>query len=779
MIGIYNKPILRCLAMPSQDPNSKRLNASRGPNDDNSRSVVSRQPAHPQANARRSNLITYGKNTRLLSLTGKQFRPDIYNLPSDDDERGAQPDAISHAEAHHGRSVPPDYSPLSDEGSDRYASEHEKWSATKSRHFSQAQAMMRAAAPNRRLNGMTAQRSSGSVSLTERPVDLSDQRERPEGKFDDTRKAHGHASFKQKTRSRLGVEVEQAEKGRKRRIPEPGKHICTASPLEAEDIIADPNSSPRGVVTQDPITDSSSMQLRDPLSSPLTIIAQPKERKTSLSGIRKRLSTPSLKHKIVLRKKSKPRTLCWSSGSGSKTSGDGFEASELTITYRHRVNRQPRARRTPRTLVFTPLQIQAGPLPDVSFESIDEEPYQGQEAGSSDQMPGLQNLKVTAMSSALKPATQRLRRQVSFVDRNDIVMAQLSSVSAPRMDVDSDAEIEQDEENDEDQDQGSPEDEVEQDDQDHDDDDHGEFDCASAASAADSPGIRLLNGDDDILEASDDEQEASPPPSPTLRAKLDRLQRLDHDETIEDDPEDVDVTYDFRNATLPGTLPRSSMLGKRRLMEVVEPIEDILSIKPTRDAGNEGPAPNASGDTIDTISYRQPRKRLRSILKNNANTPDVAPESSRLEHTAANTRRNSQRATAIELDDNEDDGSHYFTSASQSLRAIDPRRNHTIVPRRKSSYFANQQSVLQVPDSERVVPETSQELPDYTNACQLGVLRRNSQALWASSRGPPSTDDTPKDLRILTSSVSRGHGTLSQSVRRRPSLRFNSPMKVR
>lgn len=141
----------------------------------------------------------------------------------------------------------------------------------------------------------------------------------------------------------------------------------------------------------------------------------------------------------------------------------------------------------------------------------------------------------------------------------------------------------------------------------------------------------------------------------------------------------------------------------------------------------------------------------------------VSDSTTRQEATDANTRRNS----TVDLAE-----SRYFTDASNMLRPPDPA-SHRIVPRRRSSYF-DRNADIEIVDSEYLVPETSPELPDYTNASDLHVLRRNTEAVWSSN-----IVSAPKDLRSLTRSVSREHGTLSQSVRRRQSMPFQSPTKVR
>jgi hypothetical protein len=72
------------------------------------------------------------------------------------------------------------------------------------------------------------------------------------------------------------------------------------------------------------------------------------------------------------------------------------------------------------------------------------------------------------------------------------------------------------------------------------------------------------------------------------------------------------------------------------------------------------------------------------------------------------------------------------------------------------------------------VPETSPQHAYYTLQGGLGVLGEGHNAMRSSTVFKPD-----KNLKSLTRSVSREHGTLSQSVKRKPSLPFLSPTKVR
>lgn len=147
----------------------------------------------------------------------------------------------------------------------------------------------------------------------------------------------------------------------------------------------------------------------------------------------------------------------------------------------------------------------------------------------------------------------------------------------------------------------------------------------------------------------------------------------------------------------------------------------------------------------------------RSILKNSE--PSVSSNPSRPRVTASNTRRNSTIAF--------NEQSHYYTSAISQLDSSPP-------PQRIIRLKSNQPHV-QIPYSRYTVPETSPEPTDYTNATQFHVLRCNQEAASMSHRMPAP----PRDLRSLTRTVSREHGTLSQDVRRRRSMPFHNPTKLR
>jgi hypothetical protein len=222
----------------------------------------------------------------------------------------------------------------------------------------------------------------------------------------------------------------------------------------------------------------------------------------------------------------------------------------------------------------------------------------------------------------------------------------------------------------------------------------------------------------------------------------------------------VGVTLDFRRPEMRGQASIARSTQRRDLMEVHESIVEVPDTSPTREYALHRLQQPGSGVL--------PPHRPRSILKNS--TPMIPDSTTMPEQTAANTRRNS----IIDLNK-----SRYFTVASNALKGPDPAR-HIIIPRRPS-YF--NYTDVEVPDSDRMIPETSPErlryTSDYTEDHQLNVLRRTSEAVWTSSSNTGHPKKALTDLKTLTRSVSREHGTLSQSVRRRPSLPFSSPTKIR
>jgi hypothetical protein len=174
--------------------------------------------------------------------------------------------------------------------------------------------------------------------------------------------------------------------------------------------------------------------------------------------------------------------------------------------------------------------------------------------------------------------------------------------------------------------------------------------------------------------------------------------------------------------------------------------------------------------TVQHSPTRQPR----SILRNP--TPTTRDGNTGQKFTHINTRRNSIVIT---------EDSRYFNAASgmlirhpeqarsNSRRIVTQQANDTAA----SAYFARQRREVHVLDSESAVPETSPERKprDYMTDLAMRLSQGHTEIGMTMREALPAT---PKDLKSLTRTVSREHGTLSQAVRRRPSLPFQSPTKV-
>ncbi|KAK1060612.1 hypothetical protein LTR74_011745 [Friedmanniomyces endolithicus] len=348
----------------------------------------------------------------------------------------------------------------------------------------------------------------------------------------------------------------------------------------------------------------------------------------------------------------------------------------------------------------------------------------------------------TELSELPKLSTQGSRRAVSFSGRNEFIVAQLSSVTAPRRH------------------HSDSEDESEEDDESGVDEERSPIDDAEAIVEGFVGGKE--SGDDSELEASEVVEAATGPLIDERNTHMQAKRRP----SIRFSQIDETGGDELRNSISPvhhdTAVHGASLCNKRRrLIEVDEAIEDIAdTVMQDRRGALVTPVDQRHSDGSAST------RRTRSILKNS--TPLVAESAFHPKNTAANTRRNSQVAVAPASE------SRYFTAAAQQLDIPDPDR-HMIVPRRRSRYF--DEACVQVPDSERAIPETSPSPPDYTDASQLAVLRRTSEAVWTSVESLPTTG--PRGGGGLTRTVSREHGTMSRSGGSRgPSLPFRSPTKV-
>ena len=659
--------------------------------------------------------ITYGKkDTRPLPLTANQFRPSPYAIPSDDeDEQQAKGDALLQAAGQGGVSEASEDSELSDAEPMRTCVPKKAIVHSKPRsNAGVLKAFVRA--PESSLLASTARSRKAPLKPVQTPRSRSAYR----------------IAASQRSMSKGNISVSKGNAKAKSKTATPARRLpvnelfLVSSPVDYT-VDNEPASSYHVIQTQDPINDESSPPRKRRVSTVSSVDDDGRVvSKTLLSAIRKHLKTPKLRHKSLsgLQRKQGVQGV-WSTVELAKTKGrDGFDDSELAITSYSKVER-PRKRKEHLIPGFVALQLQSGPLPEVDFQPTatqlkmetpapdDDEQYEEHPCDQEDD---------DAIIAPVRSSPQRSRQQVSFSDRvrEDLIRAQLSSISAP-------ARLRSESE---------------------------ESDVGEGENADEEVEDGEESGFDEHYQPTPDEDNL--PGHQLSDVRRDNLDVPRSDQG----PEQVNegVNLDFWRLTGPGRGPGPSF-GKLALIEVNESIVKVPESDQQDREYTHGP--NRLGEQFQAVG--QPRRhRPRSILKNCA---QVVPDSTTMpEQTAANTRRNSMVDAAE---------STYFTKAANILRSPDPTR-HKIIPRRRSSYI--DRADVQVVNSEAAVPETFLEPPEYTTLSDLNVLRRSSEAVWTSSSLPTAV----KDLKTLTRSVSREHGTLSQSMRRRPSLPFQSTNKI-
>lgn len=453
-------------------------------------------------------------------------------------------------------------------------------------------------------------------------------------------------------------------------------------------------------------------------------------------------------------------------------------------------------------MAYRGLELSSGPLPDVIFECPTDElqlerrgglhhisshclPQSGQGAHYAPSLSGINTARTGSVdelqmdpqdsehglwdvrSGQPKGDAPRQRRakaslrRLSFSDREEFISAQLSAMSAPRRpasDSGGDGEDEEDEEA-----EAEAEEEVETDvDADEEEDADQMVESANIADEDD-----VLSSDGERGENASVQACKMAPGNAVTSAQARNYLRP---EDIEDESSDDGVTLDFRTpGKPPGRSPR-----KRSLLEVNEAIVDVPAnptvLVPRNNSQTLAADPYSHLVDITPRLSGHDHHRLccRPILKPSS-TPLMPESTYRPGDLDGNTRRNSRKVVTEIVED-----SRYFSQAESILHTSDPAK-HMVMPRRSSSrYFADVPHV-EVEDSEQVIAETSPEPPDFTNMGQLQILRRSSE-LGDMSRTPSKP---PQDLRSLTRSVSRENGTLSQSKKRRASLPFHSPAKMR
>lgn len=676
--------------------------------------------------AHRAPLITYGKAMKPLSLTGRQFsRKDLYDLPSDDDLSNERVSAPQDKTVTH--STFTDDSQLS-------GKDHLQWDASRSivRATSRSDVLKTASVGARdAVSGMSkarqmkarSRRYSRSQSTKQADRYRSDHRQ-----TSTTQHVEQFASVKRTTAK------QKPQPPRRRRLPVNELLLVQSPP--GNDFILDPLGKTPDPEKQDPIRDQSSQRSGEHMSpSAPGLSSEPKLMKTPLTSIRKRLKLSQLKHK-ALRLKRTAKLAGWPVASHQRA-GDGFEAEELDLAPRAHIRKQHSRRKGLNAFLCAKLQLRAGPLPDVVFKAgiheLQVEPSDGPrhvQSPHDTHSPTPEHCRSDADLPKRTLLSQCSRRRVSFCDRDNLIRAQLSSISAPER-PDSDIESDSDVDSDEDM---------------ADDDEAVEMLIAPLHDLEEG-----AQRTDRSQPSQQDRPRAGPLALEDRQRQDERAQDIDRAAAVSNN-DNAGVTLDFRRPPAPGSLPKRS-LKRRRLMEVEEAITDVPDVTLVQLLGNDSAL--APAQHAEDIHPHRPR----STFKNN--TPAICDSTIMPEFTPANTRRNSRV---------DGEGARYFAHAAEQLD-LSGTRSHRIVPRRRSSYF--NEPYVQV--GKFVGPESPPDSTHYIYSSQLNPLRQSMDAVWVPKKMPAE----PRDLKTLTRSVSRKHGTMSQAVRRRPSLLFRSPTKVR
>ena len=506
--------------------------------------------------------------------------------------------------------------------------------------------------------------------------------------------------------------------------------------------------------------------------------SEDRQSQAPLTVLRKRIRSSKLEHKIVKHERSQRLF----PSKEQPSIGDGFEKSELHVEYRiisHR-RRKPWRRDA---IVYKQLPIAGGPLPDVMFECSADELNAEQSGGphhvttrlpssstpggtveqpttSAKQAQDLLREETQANSNdgnyanpflrtsrpiekSAAGASQLSKRRVSFSDRDRFINAQLSSIKAPlrpRSDPDDDDA----------EDSGDDDEEVES--ETSKDEEEGVFQTVDAANPIDD---ELLA---DYVDKFSTRQESTPIEQPAPGFKSSYMGREDAVDSSDDEH--------LERAIQASRSLRRRSIERMRLIEDDEPINDFTD-KGLTDRMPGAMSSHYFGSTESRMSRKtlvkssilqgrtdcmagQPhRPRLRSILK--SNTPLMPEVTYRPDDLEGNTRRNSRHAVKVE-------DSRYFSQASEILRAPEAS-GPKILPRgNRSNYFSR---------------EEEKQVEGHHDG-QMHGLRQHAEFVG----DPKSSPRSERDLKTLTRQVSRANGTMSQSVRRRSTLSFESPFKM-
>ncbi|KAM0702123.1 hypothetical protein Q7P35_011033 [Cladosporium inversicolor] len=558
----------------------------------------------------------------------------------------------------------------------------------------------------------------------------------------------------------------------------PLNELLLVSGARNDDVFNNPNKN-HGTLLKDPIS-SSAQPLIDAVSSGHSETTPAKRKaKAPRSAIRKRLRTPSSAYKSLenLRRKHNAAQFTPSGSQARQIVGDGFESAELTPNHPFRYTvKHERRQHEPLLAGLKALTLASGPLPEVVF--LDESNPTQLKLAKDDTSDHNENaLGYVAPATIVPPngmSNSSSNQRVSFnYDVERAILAQLASVSAPRRQPSIAL--------------GS-EDEAEEDGDDGDEaGDEEEDDDEAADTYLDQdelpPEEHHMNVDEirEIQTSLPSARSQPESPAPELGHRVQCGWR-----TMA--PVSNGFVADASRQRTPN-FRRRTFSGRPLLNEVNEPIVDDFQVDDMLLGDEEGEDLNAMRGSVEYITaninrnlhgitgveipMQSPSGELqgkqavfgrtssmqpRSILKNG--TPHISSDSNRPESTAANTRRNSM----VDVEE-----SRYLSAAKDQLDSTSTK--HTIIRKKSSSRFFEP---IEVPYGDEMVLETSPKKPDYTNRSQLHLFKHTNKALWTSSAAP-----VPQaDLRTLTRSVSKDNGTLSQSVRRRSSLKFQSPRKL-
>jgi hypothetical protein len=709
---------------------------------------------------------TYGKHkNKLLPLTGSQFlRDDVHGNIT---KKFAAKDTTSRID----QESSADNSPLSD-AEPTYKVQRPQSAVARMRRTTNLTKTTTTVKPSRRKavdvpNTRSDTGDNGYFALSQSPHLYKPGVDR--------RKPHRQATSAQKAGKLKPAGVARG------RLPF-NELLLVPGPLSDEDP-SKISKRTHAAMVRDPISSSAQPLLDAVGSSDSDAEATPTKRKAKvpLSAIRKRLRTPSSGHKSLerLRRKYNAAQFTPTGSQHMQIVGDGFESSELTPSHpSRRMIKHARKQREPLLAGLQALSLVSGPLPETEFTgetSTSQLGFKHHETPALDEDTPEHDPPFN-IAPVLGKSDRSSNICVSFNHGAErVISAQLASISAPQRQPS--ITIGSEDENDHDDDDGD-----EAGDEDEDADEAADTYLDRNELPREGGRYIAARSIEEIQPPIPDAALSTGGPAPTFNKHSQGGLRL-----VDSRPNGFVANVNFQRTP---SLRRRTFSGKPLLNEVNASIDDdfrgvddmLLDDEESHDSiVDHSSAGRSSFNDLHDLhelsgkeeltrspSRRQiqigetPSMQPRSIIKNG--TPHISSESNRPESTAANTRRNSM----VDVEE-----SRYFSAAKDQL---DSQLNtiptkQTIIRKKSSSRFFYP---IEVPYSEDVVRETSPQKPDYTNTSQMHLLRRTNEALWTSSAAiVPQTD-----LRSLTRSVSKDNGTLSQSVRRRSSLRFQSPMKV-